>query len=64
VRTSGEPVLEQFAIWLKSEEMLPPVVSRVSWCSNSKGKHISLAEIEPVRQTKARELAEALLAKK
>ena len=64
VRTSGEPVLAQFAIWLESEGMLPPVVSRVSFGSNSEGKHASLAEIEPVRQAKARELAEALLAKR
>lgn len=63
VRTNGEPVLEQFAIWLESEDMQPPLVSRVSFGSRLDGKHIGVAEIEPVRQAKAQELAEAFLKK-
>jgi len=61
VRTTGMPVLEQFKLWTESEDMKPPLVARVSFGSNAEGKHVSLAEIEPVRQAKARELAEAFI---
>lgn len=63
VRTTGEPVLEQFNLWCQSEGMQLPIVARVSFGSTADGKHAPMSEIEPVRQAKARDLAEAFLKK-
>jgi len=61
VRSRGDAVLEQFKIWFESEGMQQPLISRVTFGEGPDGRHISLDQIEPIRQRKANELAEAFL---
>lgn len=63
VRCSGEPVLEQFAVWLKSGGMQPPHIARVVFGQQADGRHVGPEEMEPVRRMKANELAETFLGK-
>ncbi len=52
----GNLVLQQFKFWLESNGMQPPATARAKVGRQSDGRHSTAAEMEAMRQKKARDL--------